>query len=390
MADNQEPVVVVIDDEPDKQEAFASALRRLGLRAIVVHPNDLQSTTLARAAVVVVDQYLKNWPERDALGQVGLRVTDGLSLASVLRAQLDERGSMEGPIPSHASFVLRSGDLGTLGRGMPDRVRDQLIARQHNIEWVVEKGSARSDSYGPESQIAALAFCVASRAGEWQNFDQYAWLDLPDASWKATAQWQIEQCRPPVHEISASTAGREWTRWFLQKASSFPTFLIDDVHAATILGITIDSFEELLVDGSALAGRVHESAYRGQLSNFFGRRWWRAGVSDVAKSSTPNFDLGASTRDVGEAIAGLASARVEVLDLANAVIPIDEQYRSLPPIDSSESVRLQPDDWPPYADVPWGVARDIEQSAQLAALVVLDDRYLVTTIDGAPRGTSQL
>jgi len=39
-----------------------------------------------------------------------------------------------------------------------------------------------------------------------------------------------------------------------------------------------------------------------------------------------------------------------------------------------EAVRVQPDDWPPYADAAWMRIEDVADRPELRALVVQDDR----------------
>ena len=56
---------------------------------------------------------------------------------------------------------------------------------------------------------------------------------------------------------------------------------------------------------------------------------------------------------------------------------IDDSYRPHELIPVSEALRLQPDDWPPFADDAWGLRELLAESPTLRGLVVPSDRDLL-------------
>lgn len=382
----RQPLVVIIDDED--QSSFAELIRDEGAEAIAVAPNDLDEQLLTRATAVVLDQYLDDWPEREQLQlPPTLYVSDGISLASVLRSRVERSGSRRSSIPQPIAFVLRTGELESLGAGMPKAAREHLLAAQYNLEWVFSKGFDPSyEGSSPAQRIAALARAASELPTHWSadtDDPGLGWLQLPDAPWAEDARWQIEQCRPPQHIVAEKTAGMAWFRWFLHRILPFPTFLFDSVHLAVVLGISTESLNEVLNSGSPLAERLDELRYRGALSSFLGRRWWRAGVSSMAEEF---LDKG---REIGldrlEAVAAGAAQlhgdELEGLDIEDPVIGIDADYNALAyPLSAASSLRLQPDNWPPYADDAWAAQDSLlseDADPELRALVVSIDRWRI-------------
>lgn len=382
----REPLVLIIDDED--QTAFADAVNNQGVDALAMEPDDLDVSLLRRASVVVVDQYLDHWPGRDTSElPVTLTVPDGLALSAVLRSHI------EASAPSVA-FVLRTGEMERLGQGLPTGAREHLLASQYNLEWVFSKAGSPDEALPtPAARIASLAIASASLPADWDAGSHdpgLRWLALADTVWAADARWQVEQCRPPQHVVAQRTRGGAWLRWFLQKALPYPTFLMDEVRAALALGVTVAALGQVMASDSELKRRLDEVAYAGPLNEFLGRRWWRAGMSRFVNELEVELGDGAGV-DIADLVSRFHGEDLEPVLVPSPVIGINADYSTrLNPLNAAESVRLQPDGWPPYADDPWAPRAELsgpDADEELRALVVSTDRWSVR--DGSPSSSSQ-
>ena len=373
---NSKPRVLVIDD--DNMEAFVRLLELRGLDALHVTPDELEDVHLDNVQVVLVDEYLDKWNRRESVSDsVGLYVRDGIALSAVLRSHFDGRGSADnGRLPlKDTSIVLRTGQLDHLAAGTPRYMQPVTIARQHDLEWVVRK---EDDGDRGFDAIRALACAVLSLPRQWDGIQTVGldtWLGLREQSWREAAMAQIEECRPPWSVLAASSAGRKWISWFLQRILPFPTFLIDDLRAAAYLGLSGSALDVLLEDEGIVGRMLADSEYVGQLTDFTGRRWWRAGLQNLKR------EMLASARDGGADSIFMAVNESSGLDLGSyrlgldyPVFQIDNDYNVLDkPIEVTMGVRLQPDEWPSYADDPW-LDSSLLPDSELAQLVLVEER----------------
>ncbi|CCG02453.1 hypothetical protein [Blastococcus saxobsidens] len=365
------PYVLIIDDDP-AQEAFALQLSRHGVDADHVFPDDVSTRHLERAALVLIDEYLERWPAREKLkDHPTLFIRDGVALAAVLRAQLEHRGpNISDSTPSRTAVALRTGHLSHLASGLPRHLWSPAVASRYDLEWVAEKSAA------PDT-LAAIALAAAALPETWdptKPVQQREWLSLADTPWAADALAQIEQCRPPWSTLSATSAGRLWLAWFLQKVLPFPTFLVDDLRAAAYLGLREEALDQVVASATDLSSRLGGAVYTGQLSGFAGRRWWRAGLAAFRRQLLAESG-GRGPADAAERIIEAHGAPLEVLGLTYPVFTIDRNYQtSSRPIEVTDALRLQPDGWPSYADDPWLARDDVDDEPELAKLIVLDDR----------------
>lgn len=377
-----QPFVLVVDDDPN-QEAFALLLSQHGVEAKHVLPDDLTTDDLDRASLVFLDEFIEDWPGRDAVkDDPGLFVRDGVALAGVLRSHLEGRGPSSGtpPTPNNTALVLRTAHLDVLAAGTPGFIRPMAVASRHDLEWVVEKASS-------VASLASLATAAASLPGDWSNptdpVAQLHWLGLADQPWRETALAHIEQCRPPWSVLAATSAGRRWLSWVLQRVLPFPTFLVDDLRAASYLGLKPSALDAIADGASPLAEALKEAEYTGQLATFAGRRWWRAGIGAVKAQALETAE-GRMADDIARAIAALHGSDLDALELRHPVFQIDADYRVVDePIEITDAVRLQPDDWPTYADDPWYATASVGTDPALDALIVIDDRPDGTGDEGA-------
>jgi len=370
----KEPFVLLVDDDPS-QEAFALLLSQQGVEAKHVLPDELTTEDLNRANLVLIDEFIETWPGRDEVkDNLGLFVRDGIALAGVLRSALEGRGpsSENPPVPKNTALVLRTGHLDVLAAGTPGFVRPMAIASRHDLEWVAEKDKISA------STLASLARATAALPADWSNpadlTAQIEWLGLAQKPWLDHALAQIEGCRPPWSVLAATSAGRRWLSWFLQRILPFPTFLVDDLRAASYLGLKPSALDALVAGDSSLAAPLKEALYTGQLADFSGRRWWRAGIA-AAKSIALESSDGRNANDIARAIVAIQGSELEELGLSHPVFQIGADYRVVAePLEVSDAVRLQPDDWPSYADDPWYEIVLKGDEPSLDALIVIDDR----------------
>lgn len=378
-----EPFVLVVDDDPT-QEAFALLLSQRGVEARHVLPEDLTEADLDRASLVLIDEFIEEWPARDAVkDQLGLFVRDGVALAGVLRSALEGRGPGPGsPTPKNTALVLRTGHLGELAAGTPAFIRPIAIASRHDLEWVAEK---TQDVAKAAASLASLAIAAAALPEKWTNpadpTAQLEWLSLGEQPWREDALAQLELCRPPWSVLAATSKGRRWLSWFLQRILPFPTFLVDDLRAASYLGLKPSALDEIVGGTSPIATLLKGAEYTGQLATFAGRRWWRAGIASVKRLALETAE-GRTADEVAEALVVLHGSELATLDLEHPVFQIDADYNVIAePLEITDAVRLQPDDWPAYADDPWLATDSIDMEPALAALIVIDDRVGVMDDD---------
>lgn len=373
----ERPFVLLVDDDPS-QEAFALALSGHGVEAKHVLPDDLTAEDLRRASLVLIDEFIANWTAREAVeDKVGLFVRDGVALAGVLRSALDGRGPSheEAPTPRTTALVLRTGHLEVLEGGTPAFIRPMTVASRHDLEWVAEKAQVDAETL---ARFASLAIATKALPAVWSDptdpTAQLEWLALGAHPWRDDAIAQIELCRPPWTVLAATSAGRRWLSWFIQRILPFPTFLVDDRRAASYLGLAPSALDVLLGGGGEVAVALQRAKYSGQLAAFAGRRWWRAGIAAVKRLALETA-AGRSADDIARALVALHGSDLEVLGLRHPVFQIDADYNLVDePLEITEAVRLQPDGWPSYADDPWLATTSIEAEDSLAKLIVIDDR----------------
>ena len=321
---------------------------------------------------MLVDEYLEDWPGREQVkGSPALFVRDGVALAAVLRAELEKRGPhIADPVASKTAIVLRTGHLGNLASGLPRHLWSPAVASRYDLEWVAEKSADAKD-------FASIAIAAARLPDRWDPADptaQLEWLALPNGAWAEEAILQIEQCRPPWSALSSNSAGRLWLAWFMQKILPFPTFLVDDLRAAAYLGLRSDALDEVLASATPMGRQLETVVYRGELANFDGRRWWRAGIAAIRRDLLEQ-SRGRRPRDAADQLSRVLGFDLNALNLDYPVFTINFEYQTLPePVEAADAVRLQPDGWPAYADDPWLSCEDVSDEPELAKLIVLSDR----------------
>jgi hypothetical protein len=366
MSDQRTPMVLFVDDDPDRLQGLRIELDDRGARTSALHPAELEDADLDDVTLVSVDQYLgATWDDyllRLQELSLAAKPADGLAVAAAITSRLRARDQL-------SSVALHTADIGRLGAGIPASHREPLLAAQHDLDWVFRfDGAIEGDLAG---RIYALSAAVENLPSTWAaSSDDFGseWLGLPkDASWGDLALQQIEDCRPPTHALSANTGGRAVVRWLAQRILPYPTFLIDAQHCAVSLGATLESF---LISADRLRG----TAYAGPLRGFLGDRWWRAGIQFDIASVDPEGDAVTSSELLSKFNEEFGTDLVP-LSHDRPVIAYDANGRALPePIEQRDGVRLQPDGWPVFADDAWATRAATTDDPLLRALVAHAER----------------
>ncbi len=126
------PYILVIDDKPDEISGGIVANLEDDAQVTVLHPDDIESTHLQRANLVLVDYRLEEWPKRDNQASVAFKLKSGLSLAVVLREYIDNVNATDKTV----AFALHTAHLQELRGWLPELTAEHVLARLNNLEWV--------------------------------------------------------------------------------------------------------------------------------------------------------------------------------------------------------------------------------------------------------------
>jgi hypothetical protein len=367
MTGQDRPVIVVVDDKPEQDRASLVRWEE-SFHLTIRHPQDVVLDDLQAADVVLVDYVIDDWPDRDEVGTVGLQPLNGLALAAVLRQQAEKNSS------TPTAFVLRSGHLQKLTSGFPAKPAEHTLAAAHDLEWMISKGS-ENDTLG---QVACLAEAVRKLPQRWPIDDPDAtrsiveeFLGIPDASWAGQAWEDIQKNHAPIHgQLDHLTQCRTFLRWMLHKILPYPCFLWDSRRVAMRLRVT---HESLLKELGRVAPALDVAQYKGRLDAFLGPRWWRSGIEtylwDLTKENPED------SRQACDSLNRLTGSRLEHLNVKQPVICLDSNLEPTgEPGELDKAIRIQPDDWPAYADQAWTTRELARSDNALAALVMEQDR----------------
>ena len=369
------PRVLVIDDKSDDERVRVGELHA-EVDATVQHPQDVTQYDLQSCDLVLVDYRLEYWPERDNASSISLKPLNGVALAAVLR----EQAYANRPVARPIAFGLRSGYLSELSGDLPPQEREHAIARALNLEWVFPKDQA---SWGVPvvQQIVSLAHAVQQLPREWpQDNSERTWAIVhkllaspPEEPWMPSAQEDVEACHPPVHELRDASHGLAFLRWLLHQVLPYPCFLWGAHHLAGRLRVTYESLSNALSEDNDLNRLLEHIRYKGILSDFLGPRWWRSGAEAFVWELTDGnpFDV----RQIASILASKTSAKLQSTEYVEPVVSVDHNHLPLPTLSSIEdAVRIQPDDWPPYADQAWTTIELAKKYPSLGALVISQDK----------------
>lgn len=368
--DSVVPAVLLIDDELEDVRGHARNLCDTTLvSARALPPEDVTPDDLTCASVVLVDYKLDNWPERDRCdARIARKPPDGLAVAATLRQHLSDHSSP-------TAFGLLTARMGQVAGQLPADYRNHAVAAAYNLEWVFEKKDARL-----YDQIQSLANAMAQLPQKWSSDSdgqspgglmRYLGIDKGEEDADVLTR-DVEKCLPPVHALSEWSHGLAVVRWLLHRILPYPCFLWDMNYLACRLRVQSEDLDEALKPGTELHGEMSRCEYCGNLKDFLGTRWWRSRVELLLweKTDGQSFDA----RAVREVVSALAGRELPPTSSAHPVVCLDERGLPAGLVDITESVRLQPDDWPPYADQAWTSIELAQQSPALRALVLEEDR----------------
>lgn len=357
--DGQKVRILLVDDQPDRLNTIVSLLRQRA-DVKVVHPSHVVVDDLVEVDLISVDEYFDDdwFVELEGLS-ASLRNEDGLAVAAAFRSHART-------LNKSFAVALHSGNLAQLAAGIPAASREPLTAAQHDLDWVF---ALESEDFG--DRLIELAIGVRQALNSPSSFRDDAgtnWLGVPALAWRATAQDQIQSCRPPAHGLAENTNGRSYVRWLAQRILPFPSFLYDASHAANLLGITPASFESI---SEWLAGK--DVDYRGPLGQFLGTRWWRAGLQSLlANTGVTAWD---TSVERAKAISEAVGLELESLSFDQTVVTYDAEARVVEVgADLATSFRLNLDGWPVFADDPWASAEAIRDDPALLHMTSRLDR----------------
>jgi hypothetical protein len=360
--------ILIIDDEP---EDGRNLQRDIAERAEVVirTPEEFGKRDLERADLVLVDHELDEWS-----GATSSLTSppNGLALSAVIREQINQLTRR-----NVTAVALWSGQVDRIAAPFPSALRNFAFARVNNLEWVFAKGQSEV-----ATGVISLAEAVQQLPRSWPEDPQDASKRLgkllglrEDCPYFPTAADDVEGCHPPIHELSEATHGLTVIRWIAQRILPYPAFLVDRFGLASRLRLQPDQLDALLAGKSAFSEAVREVEYRGVLSGLYGSHWWRAGLDDLAFEWTEGT---ADTARLQMKVSQLADRPLEFLP-CEVVSGIDEGYRPVALIPIADAVRLQLDDWPPFADAAWAERDRVAETPSLRGLVLpLDDELLNT------------
>lgn len=356
--------VLIVDDTPERHILLPHG----DVNFQVLHPLEVDDSSLVGVDLICVDEYLGSEWATEIQQRVGdlpaLHNADGLAVAAALRsrARLADRSGELG-----FAVALFTAELDKLSENIPRARQEQLTASLHDLEWVFrfESGPA-----GFGSRVEELAYASRSITGIDVAAKGDAWLGLAQEPWADLARAQIDDCRPPQSSLARSTSGRSYLRWFAQRVLPYPTFLLDDVYAAHLLGLEAASFRAEPVQRLL---EHHHARYGGPLgAKFLGTRWWRAALQHVL--TEVGTSLWEEPSEKAEALSQAVGVELRALEATNPVVCYGSDGNIIATdAEASDCVRVQLDGWPLYADEVW-VRLDVARTdPAVRALVAHDD-----------------
>ena len=363
MSPKQMPTILLIDDEDTDLAAKLRPASKKHARIKALHPRDVELKDLSWANLVLVDFKLDSWSDRDNLECISLKPRDGLALAAVLRRQLEnEKGT------SPTAFAIYTGQIQNLAGPLPPENRNHALARINNLEWVFEKGKTIS------AQLVSLAKAVDKLPQSWLSRGQRErlteLLNINTNGKEADQLLQdVEMCLPPIHELSEWSHGLAIVRWLLHRILPYPCFLWDSYYLAARLRVD----HRTLITNNRLQKHLQTCLYKGILADFLGPRWWRSKVELLLWEQTNGSS--SDVKEVQRLVSRIAKIQSDDSFPTHPIVCIDSDYMPLETLSSSENaVRIQPDDWPAYADQAWTTTDLAKTNARLGSLVIREDQ----------------
>ncbi len=371
MERNDLPRVLIVDDKEEELSGLKIELESAHKAIVDVRwPDDVETADLIGADLVLVDYDLERWVTQDAVSIISKQPPDGLALATLFRRYL---GVGEEGAPTAVAII--TGKVKRMSAPFPPENRAHLLAKMNNLEWVFLKQDKQL-----AGKVTSLASTVRSLPADWGagfgaivKIAGLLGLDQGDPRLKRYCEI-IEACHPPAYELPRWTHGLAVVRWLTQRILPYPCFLWDAHHLAARLRVDYASFDQGIGRSKALSKALDKYRYKGVLAEFDGPRWWRTAVELFLWELT-NGEAQVADR-VREAISGLAGFKLKPSAVESPIVCIDANYHLMDEYyDIGDAVRIQPDDWPPYADQAWMPIEVAVGDPALRALVVQEDQW---------------
>jgi hypothetical protein len=360
-------VILIVDDEEEQGKATKTLLGS-AVSALNRLPGDVTLDELRAADLVMVDYRIENWEERDALQTPSLQPQDGLALIATLRSNLAKP-----PEATPTAFALRSGRLEDITGGYQYSGREHVLARLYNLEWVFAK-SGDDNLFGRQAKCLAdgvRRLPSALMLSERRKVIDSDLLALPvNASWKHSAEEDIERAFPPEDIEYDATRGMALVRWLLHEVFPYPGPLLDYRYLSARLFIEPEHMiaNEYLHSNTALRRALRQFEFKGIMAGFDGPRWWRAGIESWLWKKTNGRAL--DKQRVINALDPYAIARNAFTTLVQPVVIVDDQYRPTKVlIEITNAVQLNPDQWPSWAGPAWAQISEVSKDVALKARV---------------------
>jgi len=125
---------------------------------------------------------------------------------------------------------------------------------------------------------------------------------------------------------------------------------------------------------SNLCSFLKSAEYCGALHGYDGqRRWWRSGVESILweKTEGRSFDSEYTISELNKSLDKklVASSLRQSILVVNREFTIQDEA-----IEVDLAIRIQPDDWPVYAEQAWASIVDANEDSRLSGAVVSSDR----------------
>ncbi len=364
MTETERPVILVVDDEPDELRNQVDLQLRDRAIAQVVHPDDIKKSGLESADLVLVDYRLEQWAGRDAQSIISLMPTTGMALAAILREQVDHLQN-----DRLTAFALHTAHLSDIQGRLPLTTAQHVLAHLNNLEWVFPKTEGcRYD------QMVLLADAVRQLPIHWpQGADGSAsmvkqLLAINEETKSFERCWyDLQECRVPVHELTAGGHGLLFVRWLLHQVLPYPSFLWAEHWVAARLQISVASLCKVVAGGSPLAEDLKSMRYSGILEEFLGAKWWRGALEDYVWELAGQHS--ADEQRLREALSERAGMELEPIGPNPAVVGLNANWEPTEFLSPMSAVTLHPDHWPMFADSAWMNIETVQDDLFLRSIV---------------------